>query len=82
MAGSVSSRWSRSFPAPIWHMTHGADDTPQLAGHLLNYVAGPNRYGSGAFYELHVWAWQRNNHGTFADWNPNVSCAAWQSPTP
>jgi hypothetical protein len=82
MAGSVSSRWSRSFPAPIWHMTHRADDTPQLVGHLLNYVAGPEPIWVRSVYEIHVWARQRNNHGTFADWNPNVSCAAWQSPTP
>jgi hypothetical protein len=69
-------------PAPVWHMTHGPDDTPQLEGHLLNYVPGPNRYGAAAFYEIHVWAWQHNNHGTFADWNPNVTCAAWQNPMP
>ncbi len=38
------------------------------------YVASPNRYGLSAFYELHVWAWQSNPNGMFADFNPQVSC--------
>jgi hypothetical protein len=25
-------------------------------------------------YTLHVWVWQNNPYGMFADWNPNVSC--------
>jgi hypothetical protein len=25
-------------------------------------------------YVLHVWIWQHNPAGMFADWNPNVSC--------
>jgi hypothetical protein len=25
-------------------------------------------------YALHVWIWQNNPAGMFADWNPNVSC--------
>lgn len=48
---------------------------PLLMGHLFNLVGAPNRYGSPAFYELHVWAGQDNPHGMFADWNPTVSCA-------
>ena len=32
------------------------------------------RFGLPAFYELHVWAWKANPSGTFADWNPTVSC--------
>jgi len=47
---------------------------PQLEGHLFNYVGEPNRYGLPAFYELHVWAWENNPKGTFADWNTRVSC--------
>jgi len=46
-------------------------------GHLYHFVPGPNRYGSIQFYELHVWAWKDNPHGSFADWNPKASCAAW-----
>jgi hypothetical protein len=47
---------------------------PALEGHLLNFVGAPNRYGLPAFYELHVWAWQQNPVGSFADWNTHVSC--------
>ena len=47
---------------------------PSLEGHLLNYVGEPNRYGLPAFYELHVWAWEDNPKGSFADWNTNVTC--------
>lgn len=47
---------------------------PSLEGHLLNYVGDPNRYGLPAFYEMHVWAWEDNPKGSFADWNTNVSC--------
>ncbi len=47
-----------------------------LEGQLFNFNSAPNRYGLGAFYELHVWAWRPNPTGTFADMNPNVSCDA------
>jgi hypothetical protein len=47
---------------------------PVLVGQQFQFVDAPNRYGLGAFYELHVWAWKDNPNGTFADWNPNVSC--------
>jgi hypothetical protein len=50
---------------------------PALLGQLLHYVGSPNRYGLPAFYELHVWAWKENPNGMFADWNPEVSCAAY-----
>jgi len=49
---------------------------PKVDGHLMNYVGEPNRYGLAAFYELHVWAWERNPQGNFADWNTNVTCDA------
>jgi hypothetical protein len=45
-----------------------------LEGQLFNFTNAPNRYGLGPFYELHVWAWRPNPHGTFADMNPTVSC--------
>jgi hypothetical protein len=68
-------------PAPAWDPTHGEFEKPELMGHLLHFAPGPNRYGPPAFYELHVWAWKSNPRGTFADWNPNVSCAEWEGTT-
>ena len=50
------------------------NEVPVLDGHLLHYVGAPNRYGIPAFYEIHVWAWRDNPDGTFADWNPRVTC--------
>jgi hypothetical protein len=47
-----------------------------LNGHLFHFVGAPNRYGLDPFYELHVWAWRENPSGTFADFNPTVSCDA------
>jgi hypothetical protein len=37
-------------------------------------LGSSNRYGTPAFYELHVWAWRTNPRGTVADFNPAVSC--------
>jgi len=60
--------------AEDWVKLHPDGSTPALEGHLTNYVGAPNRYGLPAFYELHVWAWERNPDGSFADWNTRVSC--------
>jgi len=48
---------------------------PALEGNLYNYVDAPNRYGLPAFYEIHVWAWEHNPKGSYADWNTQVTCA-------
>lgn len=48
--------------------------TPRLNGQLMNLVGTPNRYGLPAFYELHVWAFENNPLGNFADFNTNVTC--------
>jgi hypothetical protein len=58
--------------AEAWNANN--DTPPVLMGQLLQYAGSPNRYGIPAFYELHVWAWNSNPLGTFADWNPKVSC--------
>lgn len=63
----------------VWSAVNaGAPAT--LAGHLLHYSGAPNRYAIPAHYELHVWAWKHNPVGTFADWNPTVSCDAFLRP--
>ena len=60
--------------AANWAAAHPEGGAPKLEGHLMNYVGAPNRYGLDAFYELHVWAWEDNPEGSFADWNTRVSC--------
>lgn len=52
-----------------------ANSAPQVEGHLMLFVDGPNRYGLPAFFELHVWAWRDNPKGPFVDWNDHVTCA-------
>src|SRR5438067_2074941 len=47
---------------------------PQLMGQLFHLFEAPNRFGLPEFYTLHVWAWKDNPQGTFANWNPTVSC--------
>ena len=64
-------------PAEAWDPLHEPGDKPHVLGHFFHFVPGPNRYGPAAFYELHVWAWKNNPHGSFADWNPSVSCDSW-----
>jgi hypothetical protein len=61
--------------ANVWlGQPDGATSTPALEGDLLNYIGAPNRFGLPAFYEMHVWAWEDNPRGSFADWNTHVTC--------
>jgi hypothetical protein len=50
---------------------------PELLGQLFHYFDSPNRFKLKPFYALHVWAWKDNPNGTFANWNPDVSCDAF-----
>jgi len=56
-----------------WTDEHGAA-IPVLFGEAFHVVGEGNRYEVPAFFALHVWLWQPNPAGTFADFNPNVSC--------
>ena len=58
----------------LWAGKHAAGTVPALDGNLLNYIGAPNRYGLPAFYEIHVWAWDNNPQGSYADWNTQVTC--------
>ena len=60
--------------AADWKRLHPEGPAPSVDGHLTHYVGEPNRYGLPAFHELHVWAWEGNPTGSFADFNPAVSC--------
>jgi len=58
----------------VWQGHSPGGGTPALEGDLMNYIGAPNRFGLPAFYELHVWAWENNPKGSFADWNTAVTC--------
>jgi hypothetical protein len=62
--------------ASDWDAKHPGNP-PQLMGQLFHYFESPNRFGLPPFYTLHVWAWKDNPNGTFTNWNPNVSCDAF-----
>lgn len=59
-------------PIDAWkaagHDVNDPNDTPVLLG---------QRYTKHSFlpiFKLHIWLWENNPSGTFADWNPKVSC--------
>ncbi|MEO7371812.1 MAG: hypothetical protein ABIZ69_13160 [Ilumatobacteraceae bacterium] len=55
-----------------WDANH--DSPPSLFGQEFNVTAAGNRYGLPAFYSLHAWLFKHNPAGTFAMWNPKVTC--------
>jgi hypothetical protein len=57
-----------------WAARNGPGVAPSIDGHLVNLITEPNRYALPALYEMHVWAWEDNPNGSFADWNSRVSC--------
>jgi len=67
----LAADWDAKHPGP-----------PELMGQLFHLFESPNRFRLPAFYTLHVWAWKDNPNGTFVNWNPNVSCDAFNPPTP
>jgi hypothetical protein len=60
-----------------WESNPDHKGPPELFGQLFHLFDSPNRFGLDPFYTLHVWAWKDNPVGTFANWNPNVSCDAF-----
>lgn len=57
----------------LWAGTFGAA-TPSVLDQELSLTGAGNRYGMPPFYQRHLWLWEPNPNGMFADWNPNVSC--------
>lgn len=59
-------------PLDAWeaagHDLNDPADVPQLLGQ--NYT----RHSFLPIFKLHIWLWRNNPSGTFADWNPKVSC--------
>ena len=55
-----------------WDAQHSSP--PSLFGRPFSLTPKPNRFGLDAYYSLHAWLYKSNPIGTFAPWNPNVSC--------
>jgi len=59
-------------PLAAWeaagHDLNNPNDVPQLLGQKYT------RHSTLPIFKLHIWLWQQNPSGTFADWNPKVSC--------
>ena len=55
-----------------WDANHTSP--PSLFGQPFNFTPAGNRFGLPDYYSLHVWLWKHNPAGTFAMWNPDVSC--------
>lgn len=50
------------------------DDRPSLFGQPFDGPMEGHQPGMPRHYDLHVWLWQANPAGMFAQFNPNVSC--------
>lgn len=59
-------------PLDAWaaaqHDLNDPNDVPQLLGQKFT------RHSFLPIFKLHIWLWENNPSGTFADWNPKVSC--------
>lgn len=57
-------------PKAAWEAEHGVNaDPPKVYGHELHVINPVLNW-----YLAHAWIWKKNPSGTFADWNPNVTC--------
>jgi hypothetical protein len=50
------------------------EHVPMLFEEMFMSIEDPNRYEIPAFFALHAWIWKDNPSGTFAPFNPAVSC--------
>ena len=59
-------------PLAAWeaagHDLNNPNDVPVLLGQKYT------RHSFLPIFKLHIWLWENNPSGTFADWNPKVSC--------
>lgn len=76
--GAVEYYTSRA----AWEAT-GATEAPTIFGVPFNAMQDDpatadvdEGHGFTPHYDLHVWLWQENPNGMFAQWNPRVSCPA------
>ncbi|HET9439722.1 MAG TPA: hypothetical protein VFO52_06105 [Longimicrobiales bacterium] len=61
-------------PIDAWggagHDVNDPNDRPELLGQKFT------QHSSLPIFKLHIWLWRDNPQGTYADWNPMVSCDA------
>ena len=64
--------WSAAMRVPA---IVGAYPEPFLNGVGFMYTPPNNRFlGPVGFWSLHVWAWDHSPAGTYAMWNPKITC--------
>jgi hypothetical protein len=51
-----------------------AGTTPTVFGEPMTFVGEGNRYEIPPFWQRHIWLYEPNEAGLFADFNPSVSC--------
>src|SRR5690606_36328820 len=57
-------------PKEAWEAKYSAHARPpKVFGHHLHVINPALNW-----YVAHAWLWKKNPSGTFADWNPNVTC--------
>lgn len=63
------------FSHDTWPSTYVVvNPAPSLFGQTFQGPMAGHVPGMPWHYDLHVWAWQPNPSGTFAQWNPAISC--------
>lgn len=50
------------------------DAEAELMAAIADHRQKFTRHSFLPIFKLHIWLWQNNPSGTFADWNPKVSC--------
>jgi hypothetical protein len=63
------------FQAAHWPATYVVvNPAPQVFGQTFQGPMAGHDAGMPWHYDQHVWAWAPNPNGTFAQWNPSLSC--------
>ncbi len=70
----VPSRDGLRLVAVEYFVANVGQPEPSLFGHALDGPMAGHAPGMPKHYDLHVWVWQANPNGIFAQWNPTVRC--------
>ncbi len=61
-------------PLPVWDPADEGRAPPTVLGQTLSRLDTHRYPVPFAFYQRHLWLWQGNPLGLFADWNPTITC--------